>query len=149
MEKRTRRKASEIEKLRNKMLKIVQREGEISLTSLVRQYGASVGIKDSASDKNLAKRQLDILAKSGSISFDRHGRDLIARSAAPVGQQAAVVQPAMATAVPSLVSPAPPAGASLPELKAARVYTRHLLDFSKSLQQQVDDLVRMIERATH
>jgi len=158
MKKRSRRKVSEIEKLRSKMLKIVKLEGEISLTSLVRQYGASVGIKDTASDKHLAKRQLDILAKSGGISFDRHGRDLIARSAAPAAQQAAAPPAAAAQpgAIAALASPglpvasaAPPVGsASAPELAAVRVYSQYMKGFSKSLRQQVSTLVRMIEQAT-
>ena len=159
MKKRSRRKAREIEKLRSKMFRIVQQEGEISLTSLVRQYGASVGIKGTASDKNLAKRQLDILAKSGRIHFDRHGRDLIARSAA-AGIEQAEAPPATATppgaiavaATPGLpaASQALPVGsASAPELEVVRVYSRQMKDFSKSLAQQVSALVRMIEQAAH
>ena len=79
MQKRTRRKASEIERLRSKILKVVKKERNITLTDLVRLYGASIGIRDTPSDKNLAKRQLDTLANADHISFKRNGRDLVAR----------------------------------------------------------------------
>lgn len=163
MAKRSRRKASEIDKLRNKMLKIVQREGEISLTNMVRQYGASVGVKDTPSDKNLAKRQLDVLAKSGSIRFQRHGRELIARSTSPAPPQAAarpvaaVPQPAAVAAVatpglPTAPPPATPLAASgqagTPQLAAIRLYTHHMRELSNSLQQQVSGLVQMIVQAS-
>lgn len=158
MAKRSRRKASEIEKLRNKMLKIVQREGEISLTNMVREYGRSVGVKDTPSDKNLAKRQLDVLAKSGSIRFERHGRELIARSTGPAPQSVppqpvtAVRQPAAVAAVatPGLpaVPPAPAtAQASSPQLTAIRLYSQHMRDLSSTLEQQVSSLVQMVVQA--
>lgn len=153
MGKRSRRKASEIDKLRSKMLKIVQRESEITLTSLVRQYGASIGIRDTPSDKNLAKRQLDVLAKNGSIEFNRFGRDLVAKAAAPAGVQAAphYAAPAAAQAVAPVVQ-APAAGglaahAATPELQAIRAYANQMGELSNALQQQLQILVRMVDQS--
>lgn len=154
MEKRSRRKASEIEKLRSKMLKIVQRESEITLTNLVRQYGASIGIRDTPSDKNLAKRQLDVLAKDGNIEFNRLGRDLVAKASAPAGEAAAPQYEApaagpQAVAAPTLQIPAAPAAASAtttPELQAIRAYAQQMEAFSKSLQQQLEILIRMVQQ---
>lgn len=175
MQKRSRRKASEIEKLRGKILKIVKREGRISLTNLVRHYGSSIGIRNTPSDKNLCKRQLDILAKTTNIVFGRNGRDLYAQW---VGEEEPAIQevgvpaelerppaaaismpvnepapppavPAQAEAETPVEAPAPPPMPDLSkaELKAIVAYARQVEAFAKTLQDQVATLVAMVNRA--
>ena len=148
MAKRTRRKASEIEKLRNNILKVVQTEGRITLTDLVRQYGTSIGIRDTPSDKNLAKRQLDILAKGDRVNFRRSGRDLVAEYRAPE-EEKPVEAPVAAPEAPGDGAPAAPTGTGGgDELDVIKAYALQVEEFSKSLQRQVSTLVRMVERAT-
>ncbi|HSR69333.1 MAG TPA: hypothetical protein VLU25_15465 [Acidobacteriota bacterium] len=147
--KRTRRKAAEIEKLRNKILKIVKREKEITLTSLVRQYGASIGIRNTPSDKNLAKRQLDILAKGPDVEFNRQGRDLVARYEGQEEKPAEAASESGEAAAPTPVAEALAEG-NVPavELDVIQAYARQVEEFSKALQKQIATLVRMVDRAS-
>lgn len=139
MEKRKRRKAREIRRIREQLLKAVRSEGTVSLTHLVDKYGSQVGVKNTPSDKNLVKRQLDQLAKEGSLQFERKGRDLVAsigplKGAEPVRGRV-LASPAAAPAAP---------GAELDVLKA---YALQLEEFSKTLQEQISGLVRLIEKS--
>ncbi|HSR51525.1 MAG TPA: hypothetical protein VLV83_11900 [Acidobacteriota bacterium] len=148
--KRTRRKAAEIEKLRNKILKIVKREKDITLTNLVRQYGASIGIRNTPSDKNLAKRQLDILAKGPDIQFNRQGRDLVAQYKGEEEKPAEAAESReSAEGAPTPVAEALAEG-NVPavELDVIKAYARQVEEFSKTLQRQIATLVRMVDRAS-
>ena len=171
--KRHRRKANEIRQLRNKLLEAVKKEGRINLTDLVGLYGPSIGIKDTPSDKNLAKRQLDILAKQGRIKVRREGRDLVATAqpmaepaipappTPPAAEPAIPASPTAPTAEPAIPPPpAPPAvkpaqqpepaaapseAVRNPELEVIKAYAQQLDALTESLQQQVRTLVKMVE----
>lgn len=178
MEKRRRRTAKEIRKLRSDLQKIVKSERRISLTDLVRDHGAEIGIRDTVSDKNLAKRQLDILASGNDYRFQREGRDLVASwrekptpAAAPARPAAAPAAPAPAAAAPAAAAPAAPAPEPAPEpapaaappsvaepegtaaappsdLAAIRAYVLHVEAFAKTLQHQLETLAEMLDRAS-
>lgn len=155
VKKRTRRKASEIERLRAKIFGVIQKENKINLTDLVGLYGSSLGVRDTASDKNLVKRQLDVLADSGRIHFGRDGRNLIARLVASPG---AFNSPAAAPmeAAPMAAAPAPHAEAepvaapdiSPTDLDVIKAYAAQVEEFSRTLHAQISTLVRMIDRAS-
>lgn len=157
--KRRRRKASEIEKIRSKLKEVVKKEGRISLTDLVKLYGASMGLKDTISDKALAKRQLDLLASTGDIEFQRDGRDLVAehkpppQPAPPPQQFIYTPRPAQKTVPPPPATPAPQEdtpeatpSSTTPnlELQAIRAYAEQVQALATTLQQQVETLVRMV-----
>lgn len=169
MKKRTRRKASEIERLRNKILRIVKKDRRISLTAMVAHYGVQMGVRNTPSDKNLVKRQLDVLAKSGDIDFGRAGRDLVARYTGPDVADASIGEEQEAAAAPApaaIAAPAPApvlAPAAIPaaapsapavaigsnaDLAVIRAYARQVEEFSRTLQDQVATLVRMVEKAS-
>ena len=179
--KRRRRKTSEISKLRNKLLEAVKKEGRITLTDLVGLYGLDIDIRDTISDRNLAKRQLDILAHANEIQFSREGRDLVATAPTPKPEPAPVPIPATPPPTPSepaatppttepaakpepapAPSPAPapqpleaasepskpaPELREHPELEAIKAYGKQLEAFSKTLLQQINTLVKMLETA--
>jgi hypothetical protein len=111
----------------------IKKEGRISLSDLISKYGSQVDVKNTPSDKNLVKRQLDQLARSGQIEFRREGRELVAESASRPSPEelAAMAKP------PEL----PPM-----ELDVVRAYARQVEDFASTLLQQVTTLVRMVER---
>ena len=147
--KRHRRKASEIRKLRGKLLETVQNEGRITLTDLVALYGPSIGIRDTISDKGLAKRQLDILAREKAILFRRDGRDLVA-AAKPSPQPPTTPAPALAPTTKPAQQPTPaePVQANqTPELQALKAYAQHIEAFAEALKQQVTSLVKMVDTA--
>ncbi|MEE8586219.1 MAG: hypothetical protein V3T83_15350 [Acidobacteriota bacterium] len=163
MEKRRRRTAKEIRKLRSDLQKIVKSERRISLTDLVRDHGAEIGIRDTVSDKNLAKRQLDILASGNDYRFQREGRDLVASwrekptpAAAPARPAAAPAapapepapEPAPAAAPPSVAEPEGTAAAPPSDLAAIRAYVLHVEAFAKTLQHQLETLAEMLDRAS-
>lgn len=159
MEKRRRRTAKEIRKLRSDLREIVKRERRITLTDLVRDHGSGIGIRDTVSDKNLVKRQLDILASGNDIRFQREGRDLVASfreklqpAPAPEPPPPAPAPPA-AEPVPSpaaapAAEAAPPPASPPSDLAAVRAYALQVEAFAKTLQQQIETLAEMLERAT-
>ncbi len=156
MEKRRRRTAKEIRKLRSDLREIVKRERRITLTDLVRDHGAAIGIRDTVSDKNLVKRQLDILASGNDCRFQREGRDLVASwrekptpAPAPTPPAAApAAEPAPEPTPPPAAEPAPAAAAPSADLAAIRVYAQQVEAFAKTLQHQLETLAEMLDRAT-
>lgn len=164
MKRRNRRSASEVKDVQQRFLEAVKKEGEITLTDLIAKYGEAVNVKNTASDKNLVKRQLSQASKQGVIEFRREGRDLVARvpgraaaAAAPPrkaaarrprGRRAAVRKAAAAPAPrPTPAPPAPPPPVPA-DLAAIRAYAAQLEEFSKTLQHQIATLVRMVEKAS-
>ena len=91
-------------------------------------------MQNTASDKNLVKRQLDQLAREGALELRRDGRDLVARGVArrPPAPEAAPVAETRHTA---------------DDLDVIRAYARQLEEFSRTLQDQISTLVRMVEKA--
>jgi hypothetical protein len=112
----------------------IKREGRISLTDLISKYGSQVDVKNTPSDKNLVKRQLDQLARSGQIEFRREGRELVAESSSRPSAEELAAQAKQLELPPT-------------ELDVVRAYARQVEDFARTLQEQVTTLVRMIERA--
>lgn len=157
--KRRRRKASEIEKIRARLQEAVKKEGRISLTDLVGMYGASIGIKETISDKALAKRQLDLLASTGDIEFQRDGRDLVAEYKPPPRPAPRPQQPLYTTRPAEKAEPPPPAmpapqedtaeatpSPTAPnlELQAIKAYAKQVHALAETLQQQVNVLTEML-----
>ncbi|MEE8586678.1 MAG: hypothetical protein V3T83_17695 [Acidobacteriota bacterium] len=127
----------------------MKKEGRISLTDLVGLYGASIGIKDTLSDKSLAKRQLDILAQEKAIIFRRDGRDLVAAAKPSPQPPTTPAPPAAPTAEPveQAESAQPAEEVQSPELQAIKAYAQQLEAFAETVQQQVSNLVKMVETA--
>jgi hypothetical protein len=132
MKKRKRRSSMDVKKLQERFLQAVRDEGRISLTGLIMKYGPEVEVKNTPSDKNLVKRQMDQLAARGEIEFRREGRELIA------------LAPEKYRTVGGL------AAASFPptDLNVIKAYAVQLEEFSRTLQAQISTLVRMIEKST-
>ena len=123
MDKRRRRTLVEIRQIRDQVKSMVDKHGELTLSQLVGRYGNLLGVRDTPSDKNLVKKQLDRLSSSGEIDFTKVGRDLVAKSQSEVAEE--------------------PQGP--PSLSALRTYARQVEEFAKTLQNQVKTLVRMVE----
>ena len=134
LKKRRRRSRSEIQKIRDHFLGAVLEEGKISLTELVSKYGSEINVQNTASDKNLVKRQLDQLAREGALELRRDGRDLVAR-AGENGQPTAEAAPVVETRH------------TTDDLDVIRAFARQLEEFSRTLQDQISTLVRMVEKA--
>ena len=134
MKKRRRRSRREIQKVRDHFLGAVLEEGKISLTELVAKYGSEIKVQNTASDKNLVKRQLDQLAREGALELRRDGRDLVAWVSKD-GHTTPQVAPAAETRHTS------------DDLDVIRAYARQLEEFSRTLQDQISTLVRMVEKA--
>lgn len=151
MAKRKRRTAREIQRLRDDFLKAIQKEGKITLTNLIQQYGAPLGVKNTPSDKNLVKRQLDRLVKEGLIQFRRQGRDLVAQADGKGETPKArpkTGKPAAKKTAEAAPAAARPAASSRPaDLEVIRAYARQLEEFSRTLQDHIRTLVRMVEKA--
>lgn len=121
----------DVKKLQERFLQAVRDEGRISLTGLIMKYGPEVEVKNSASDKNLVKRQMDQLAARGEIEFHREGRELIA------------LAPEKYRTAGGLAASFPPT-----DLNVIKAYAVQLEEFSRTLQAQISTLVRMIEKST-
>ena len=136
--KRRRRKASEIRRLRTKLLEAVKKEGRSTLTDLIVLYGASIGIKDTPYDKIFARKQLAILAQEDKINLQLDGINLVT-SAKPSPRPPTTPEP------PAAPRPAEPAEEIRnAELDAIKAYAQQVESFAESLQQQVRNLVEMI-----
>ena len=109
-------------------------KGKISLTDLVAKYGSEISVQNTASDKNLVKRQLDELAREGALGLQRDGRDLVAR----------VLEDGRPTTDTVPAAETPRTG---DDLDVIRAYARQLEEFSRTLQDQISTLVRMVEKA--
>ena len=134
LRKRSRRSRKEIQRVRDHFLGAVLNEGKISLTDLIAKYGSEINVQNTAIDKNLVKRQLDELAREGMLGLQRDGRDLVARvlgNGQPSTDTAAAVE-------------TPRTGG---DLDVIRAYARQLEEFSRTLQDQISTLVRMVEKA--
>ncbi len=138
MKKRKRRTLNEIRKIREELLSTVNRVGQITLSQLVGEHGESIGVKDTPSDKNLVKKQLDHLAKLNQLDFVKMGRDLVAK---PKESEAAAAPAAAAADAPG------EAAASTSDLSVIRAYAVQVEEFAKTLQGQIRTLVRMVEKA--
>jgi len=140
VKRRKRRSSLEVKRLQEHFLKAIEQEGRISLSGLIEKYGAEVDVKNTASDKNLVKRQIDQLAAEGKIEFQRVGRELIAQVPS---------QPAKSedTAGQTSGHPAENWQAS-PDLAVIRAFAVQLEEFSKTLQEQISTLVRMVDKAS-
>lgn len=139
MKKGKRRSTSEVRRVQEYFVQAIRGEGKITLTELIVKYGGEVGVKNTPTDKNLVKRQLDRAAQEGKILFQREGRDLVAR--ARVEETAA---PAAETTAPPVLEL--PKGSST-DLAVIRAYALQLEEFSRILQEQISTLVRMVEKA--
>jgi len=139
--RRKRRSSLEVKKLQEHFLQAVQQEERISLSGIIEKYGAAVDVKNSPSDKNLVKRQMDQLAAEGKIEFHRAGRELIAQMPA----QAAKILDTDEEPLP-VPSTGPWQGPA--DLIVIRAFAVQLEEFSKTLQEQIATLVRMVEKAS-
>lgn len=129
MNKRKRRTLNEIRKIRELLHETVEGAGTITLSQLVGKHGGRIGVRNTPSDKNLVKKQLDQLAKEDKIEFVKIGRDLVAKAKESNGD------------------------ADLPEgpldLGVIRAYAVQVEEFAKTLQGQIRTLVRMVEKASN
>jgi hypothetical protein len=121
--------------LQDHFLQAIEQEGKVSLTALISKYGPEVDVRNTASDKNLVKRQLDQLAGTGDIEFRREGRELIAQSVPEAADDEAI----MAEMAAMRVGPV--------DLAVIRAYAVQVEEFSRTLQEQIATLVRMVEKA--
>lgn len=136
MKKRKRRTLNEIRKIREEVLATVNRVGQITLSQLVGEHGENIGVKDTPSDKNLVKKQLDRLARQNQLEFVKMGRDLVAKP-----------NPAEETSkAAEVLGSEPPAAGN--DLSVIRAYAVQVEEFAKTLQGQIRTLVRMVEKAT-
>jgi hypothetical protein len=135
MRRRKRRSSSEVKRLQDHFLQAIEQEGKVSLTALISKYGPEVDVRNTASDKNLVKRQLDQLAGTGDIEFRREGRELIAQSVPEAADDEAI----MAEMAAMRVGPV--------DLAVIRAYAVQVEEFSRTLQEQIATLVRMVEKA--
>ncbi len=135
MKRRRRRSSKEVKKIQERFLEAVQREGRISLTDLISKYGPELDVRNTPSDKNLVKRQLDQLDRNGEIDFRREGRELIAHRKV---EETAPEETLAAEAA----SPPPP---TPPDLAVIKTFALQLGEFAKSLHEQIETLVRMVE----
>jgi len=141
VKRRKRRSSLEVKKLQAHFLQAVQQEGRISLSGLIEKYGTEVDVKNSPSDKNLVKRQMDQLAAEGEIEFHRAGRELIAQMPSrPAKSEDSEEQTLPVSSTDSWQSSA--------ELAVIRAFAVQLEEFSKTLQEQISTLVRMVEKAS-
>jgi hypothetical protein len=138
MKKGKRRSAKEVKRLQEHFVQAINREGKITLTDLIAKYGGEISVKDTPTDKNLVKRQLDRAAKNGQILFHREGRNLVAQ---PLRKA-----PPAPVEVVSVLTPEVPQEPPL-NLTVIRSYARQLEEVSRSLQEQISTLVRMVEKA--
>ena len=138
---RNRRTAAEIRRLREYFFRIVTKEGPITLSQLMASHAGEMGINDTPSGKNLVKRQLSLLAEANQIEFRRQSRDLLA------GPLRARLARRLASPPPSSQpEKASPPGQQVGQLEALRAYAQTLESFSKTLQNQVSVLVKMVEK---
>jgi hypothetical protein len=139
--RRKRRSSFEVKKLQQHFLQAIQQEGRISLSGLVEKFGAEMDVKNTPSDKNLVKRQMDQLAAEGEIEFYRAGRELIAQMPS---------QPAKSENAEEHAPPAPSADSfqSSADLAVIRAFAVQLEEFSRTLHEQISTLVRMVEKAS-
>ncbi len=136
MKKRKRRTLNEIRKIREQLLETVNSVGRITLSQLVGEHGAKIGVKDTPSDKNLVKKQLDLLAKGDEIEFVKVGRDLVAN---PMPEEAPGTGDGSDAAFADMLIPT--------DLSVIRAYAVQVEEFAKTLQTQIRTLVRMVEKA--
>ncbi|HXK62204.1 MAG TPA: hypothetical protein PLP42_20145 [Acidobacteriota bacterium] len=130
----------EVKRLQEHFFRAVQQEGRISLSNLIAKYGSEVDVHSSASDKNLVKRQMDQLAAQGQIEFHRAGRELIAQLPGR-SEKSQTQNSAMAASSPAdLTSPV--------DLAVIRAFAVQVEEFSRTLQEQISTLVRMVEKAS-
>ncbi len=131
--KRKRRTLKEIRVIREGLLKTVNAAETVTLSQLVSDHGSTIGVRNTPSDKNLVKKQLDRLAKSGQIEFVKVGRDLVARTPSASSQEGEL---ALASSN------------GRPNLAVIRSYAILLEEVAKTLQGQIRTLIRMVEKAT-
>ncbi len=127
MTKRKRRTLNEIRQIREQLHVTVEDAGTITLSQLVGKHGGKIGVKNTPSDKNLVKKQLDQLAKDGKIEFVKMGRDLVAKALTANGDGGVPEGPL--------------------DLAVIRAYAVQVEEFAKTLQGQIRTLVRMVEKA--
>jgi len=140
MKRRKRRSSLEVKKLQEHFLRAVQQEVRISLSGLIEKYGAEVEVKNTASDKNLVKRQMDQLADEGKIEFQRAGRELIAQMPSQPAKSEDAREQALGSSTESRQSST--------DLAVIRAFAVQLEEFSRTLQEQISTLVRMVEKAS-
>ncbi len=138
--RRKRRSSLEVKKLQEHFLRAVQQEGRISLSGLIEKYGAEVDVKNTPSDKNLVKRQMDQLADEGKIEFQRAGRELIAQMPSQPAKSEDAREQALGSSAESRQSST--------DLAVIRAFAVQLEEFSRTLQEQISTLVRMVEKAS-
>ncbi len=130
MNKRKRRTLNEIRKIRELLHVAVEDAGTITLSQLVGKHGSRIGVKNTPSDKNLVKKQLDQLAKEGKIEFVKIGRDLVAKKLEESNGAGGIPEGPL-------------------DLAVIRAYAVQVEEFAKTLQGQIRTLVRMVEKATN
>ncbi|MFQ5738042.1 MAG: hypothetical protein ACE5JX_03445 [Acidobacteriota bacterium] len=144
MKKRKRRTLSEIRNIREQLLIAVEQDGKVTLSQLVARHGIKIGVKNTPSDRNLVKKQLDQLAQTNQIQFGKVGRDLVAQSRTQRPETAVKSPPVVAAAAPA---PAPVQQVPPANLSAIRAYAVQLEEFAKTLTAEIQTLVRMVEKA--
>lgn len=127
--KRSRRTLKEVRAVRKRLLEVLAKHTQLSLSQIM-EFGDEIGVRDTPSDRSLVKKQLDYLEELGSIELSKVGRNWIAR----------LVTPARNT---------PAVAVSGPELEAIKAYALQLEQFAKALQEQIQIMVRMVEKACH
>jgi hypothetical protein len=140
VKRRKRRSSLEVKKLQEHFYRAVQKEGRISLSGLIENYGPEVDVKNTPSEKNLVKRQMDQLAAEKKIEFQRAGRELIAQMPSqPEKSLGTHEQPGISSAE---------SRQSSADLAVIRAFAVQLEEFSKTLQEQISTLVRMVDKAS-
>ena len=146
MKKRNRRTLNEIRSIRQQLLTTVGQHGRLTLSQLVGEHGESIGVRNTPSDKNLVKKQLDRLAKSGRIDFVKVGRDLVAKAQR---EESASSEIRTGESFPATATSGNGQRGTDSDLAVIRAYAIQLEEFAKTLQGQIRTLVRMVEKAAH
>jgi hypothetical protein len=98
----------------------------------VSDFGLEIGVRDTPSDRNLVRKQLECLAELGTVDLGKAGRNLVVRAPEGHGGESdASDSQQLSRRV---------------QLAAVKAYTIQLEEFAKTLQDQIRALVRMVER---
>jgi hypothetical protein len=98
----------------------------------VSDFGLEIGVRDTPSDRNLVRKQLECLAELGTVDLGKAGRNLVVRAAdGHGGESDASDSQQLSRRV---------------QLAAVKAYAIQLEEFARTLQDQIRALVRMVER---
>jgi len=136
MNRHRRRTLKDIRNIREQILDLVRQKGRLTLSELMDDYADKIGVRKTASDRHLVKRQLKQLAGEGCVEFVKMGRHLVVRNRLLTEAESKGAGAKSEAHGPS------------PELEAIRAYAIQLEQFARSLQEQIGTLVRMVDKAT-